>query len=211
MWSTPGRWRRIGSVKPIKSRLGIAFIAGELWLTLSLHAAGCNAPGNSGAVAAKLFGYFLTLPYLLWRDGKQVCQCMLRILFRSSGLALALLLTACGHKAEVVRPNGVPADAVFVRGAKIGWWQQCTAGSSGKPVHCQIWGGTGGVLVDEEFLPYDGGPPPTAGELKIATAPTIPGPDRVVLSNKRVLLPESRFGELKNFVDWWNGKSNQPP
>ena len=66
------------------------------------------------------------------------------------------------------------------------------------------------MLVDEEFLPYDGGPPPTAEELKIASDTTFPGPDRIFLSNNRVLLPQSRFDELKKFVDWLNGKSEQP-
>lgn len=132
-------------------------------------------------------------------------------MFSRSGFAAALLLcSACNHKSDVVRPDSVPADAIFVRGGKIGWWQQCKAGSSGQPVHCRIWGGAGGVLADEEFLPYDGGPPPTADELKIAADTTFPGPDRIILTNNRVLLPQSRFDELKKFVDWLKGKSDKP-
>lgn len=134
----------------------------------------------------------------------------MRTLLRCLGVAITLLLSACGHKSDVVRPESVPIDAVFVRGGKIGWWQQCTAGSSGQPAHCRIWGGNGSVLVDEKFLPYDGGPQPTAEELKIAPDTTFPGPDRIFLSNNRVLLPQSRFDELKKFVDWLNGKSDQP-
>jgi len=136
----------------------------------------------------------------------------MRTILSFSGVTVALLLSACGHKSDVVRPENVPADAVFVRGAKIGWWQQCTPGSSGQPVHCRIWGGPNStlILVDEEFLPYDGGPPPTADELKIAPDPTFPGPDRIILTNNRYLLPQSRFDELKKFVDWLNGKSDQP-
>jgi hypothetical protein len=64
--------------------------------------------------------------------------------------------------------------------------------------------------VDEEFLPYDGGTQPTGEELKIATYPLFPGPDRIFLINGRVLLPRSRFDELKKFVDWLNGKVVKP-
>lgn len=134
----------------------------------------------------------------------------MRMILGCLSMAVAALLSACAYKSDVVRPDSVQADAVFVRGAKVGWWQQCAAGSSGQPIHCCIWGGAGGVLADEEFLPYDGGPSPTADELKIAPDPTFPGPDRIFLTNNRVLLPQSRFGELKKFVDWLNGKSDQP-
>src|SRR5579859_6149111 len=127
---------------------------------------------------------------------------------RGLGLAVAFLLCfACGRRSEVVRPAEVPSDATYVAGGKVGgWWQQCTSAKAGQAVHCRIWNGAGLVLVDEEFLPYDGGAPPTADELKIAPDPTFPGPDRIFLSNSRVLLPRSRFDELKIFVDWLEGK-----
>jgi len=65
----------------------------------------------------------------------------------------------------------------------------------------------GGVLEDEAFLPYDGGVAPTVDELKIASNPSFAGPDRIFLTNDRILLPESRFVELKRFVDWLEDKS----
>jgi hypothetical protein len=135
----------------------------------------------------------------------------MRIIFRCL-VAVALLLSfSCGHRSEVVRPADVPLAAIYVAGGKVGgWWQQCTLANLGQAVHCRIWNGAGLILVDEEFLPYDGGPPPTAEELKIASDPTFPGPDRIFLTNSRVLLPQSRFDELRKFVDWLNGKSDQP-
>ena len=116
----------------------------------------------------------------------------------------------CSRKSSVVRPANVPSEATYVAGAKVGWWQQCEPATGGQPVHCRIWNGAGLNLVDEGFLPYDGGPPPKAEELKISSDPTFPGPDRICLSNGRVLLPQSRFDELKKFVDWLNGKRGQP-
>ena len=121
-----------------------------------------------------------------------------------------LICSACGYNSEPVRPHGVPNGAVFVKGGKVGWWQECIPGTEGQAVHCRIWNGAGVVLVDEEFLPYDGGQTPTAEELKIPADTTFSGPDRIFLANKRVLLPRSRFEELKKFVDWLEGKASSP-
>jgi hypothetical protein len=117
-------------------------------------------------------------------------------------LALGCLLssTACGHKPR--RPDSVSTNAVYVSGAKVGWWQECSIVASRSTVRCQIWNGAGFELVNDEFLPYDGGPTPRPEELTIASNVTFPGPDRIFLSNGRVLLPRSRFSELKGCIDW---------
>ena len=134
-----------------------------------------------------------------------------RRLVNSLALLITLLVGAsCGHPYRPVRPSNVPADAVFVLGTKVGWWQQCEPGTSGQPVHCRIWNQGGLVLKDEPFLPYDGGPTPHADELKIVADPLFPGPDRIFLTNDRILLPESRFFELKRFVDWLYDKGGWP-
>ncbi len=126
-------------------------------------------------------------------------------------IAFALLCCAgCARKSDVVKPDGVSADAIFVRGSKAGWWQQCTPANAGQTVHCRIWNGAGLILEDEEFLPYDGGSLLAAQELKISPGPTFPGPDRIFLTNGRILLPRSRFDEMKIFVDWLEGKRNTP-
>jgi hypothetical protein len=118
--------------------------------------------------------------------------------------------SACGHKPEVNRPENVPIDAVFVRGAKVGWWQQCKTTNASQAVYCRIWNGAGLVLENEEFIPHDGGAPPKVGELSIESDPKFPGPDRIFLTNGRILLPRSRFDEMKQFVDWLQGKRQDP-
>jgi hypothetical protein len=133
-------------------------------------------------------------------------------------VALALFLctvalffcSACTRRTDVSRPAGVSIDAVFVRGAKIGWWQECTPAGAGQGAHCRIWNGAGLILEDEDFLPYDGGPTAAPAELKISPDSTFPGPDRIFLTNGRILLPHSRFDELKIFVDWLEGKRSSP-
>ena len=126
------------------------------------------------------------------------------------GVIAVLLCFACTRGPDVLRPSGVSADAVFVRGAKTGWWQECTPAKAGQSVRCRIWNGAGLILEDEDFLPYDGGSTTAAEELKISPDPAFPGPDRVFLANGRILLPRSRFDELKLFVDWLEGKRTTP-
>lgn len=140
----------------------------------------------------------------------QMCGAIARLL-RGLVIAASLLFCFdCGHKAKV-RPTGIPLDATYVAGGKGGgWWQHCMAANVGEAVHCWIWNGGGLVLLDEEFLPYDGGAAPTAEELKILPDPTFPGPDRIFLANGRVLLPRHRFEELKLFVDWLKEKRSSP-
>lgn len=135
----------------------------------------------------------------------------LAITFRAvCGVSAFIFCFACNRNAGMVRPVGVSIDAVFVDGAKAGWWQVCTWTVGTQVIHCRIWNKSGLALEDEEFLPYDGGASPAADELKISPDPVFPGPDRIFLSNGRVLLPRSRFGELKKFVDWLNGKTSNP-
>ena len=132
-------------------------------------------------------------------------------MFNKLAVAIILLLcSACSRSSDAARPQGVSTGAVFVRGAKVGWWQECIPGTEGQAVHCRIWNEAGAVLVDEEFLPYDSGRAPTAEELKIPPDASFAGPDRIFLANKRVLLPRSRFEELKKFVDWLEGKASAP-
>ena len=122
------------------------------------------------------------------------------------GAVSLLFCSACTRRPDAVRPDGVSVDAVFVSGAKHGWWQQCTPAKTGQAVHCRIWNGEGLILEDEDFLPYDGESTVAAEELKISPDSTFPGPDRILLTNGRILLPRSRFDELKIFVDWLAGK-----
>ncbi|HEX6894051.1 MAG TPA: hypothetical protein VF146_02190 [Bryobacteraceae bacterium] len=100
---------------------------------------------------------------------------------------------ACAHKPPEARPESVPTEAVYVHGGKPGgWWQLCRLANAGDTVYCRIWSGAGLILYDDQFLPADGGPAPTLEELQIAPDPGSPASDRVVLTNRRILLPKSR-------------------
>jgi hypothetical protein len=119
-----------------------------------------------------------------------------------------LAIVSCGCMGEwpPARPSVVARDAVAVAGSKTVWWQHCTVAEADGAAHCRIRNAGGLVLYDEIFLPYDGPTQLTNAELTIAREPTFPGPDRIWLSNGRVLLPKSRFEDLKKFVDWLKSK-----
>lgn len=107
-----------------------------------------------------------------------------------------VLLVDCGHPR---RPPNVPAASTFVEGAKTGWWQHCE--SSGAAIHCAIWNKVGDVLLDEEFLPLDGGAIPSRDSMALRSGGPCTGVYQVCLSNGRILLPRSRFHELKDFIE----------
>ena len=125
-------------------------------------------------------------------------------------LAVAFLLmlqcTACNWSDQPVllahrRPANIPSDAVLVQLAKGGVWQRCETTSTTGKTRCQIFNWKGGLLYDEIFLPYDQGSALSESDLKIPPyLPTV-GPDWVCLQNGRILLPTSRFHQLKSFLD----------
>ena len=99
------------------------------------------------------------------------------------------------------RPTGVPASASYVPGGKVGgWWQYCIVNEH-LQVHCTVWNRVGLVLHDEVFLPYDQRAAITQGELSIVSDWEFPGDDRIRLKNGRILLPLSRFDDVKRFLD----------
>jgi hypothetical protein len=94
----------------------------------------------------------------------------------------------------------VPSGSTWVEGAKTGWWQHCNnAGAS--TTHCTIWNEGGEVLLDDEFLPLDGGSVPSDDSLKLRGRGPCTGVYQVCLSSGRILLPRSRFNELKDFIE----------
>lgn len=107
---------------------------------------------------------------------------------------------------EYRRPANVPLDAVLVQLAKGGVWQRCEAVSTTGQTRCQIFTWKGGLLYDEIFLPYDQGPTPEAPDLKIPSYVPAVGSDWVCLQNGRILLPMSRFDELKAFLSKGSSK-----
>lgn len=103
---------------------------------------------------------------------------------------------------EYRRPENVPPDAIYVPGGKGGYWKRCTHENQGSPrVHCQVYNWGGGKLWDEEFLPYDGRSPVSEEELRIKKNPRAPIDNEIELENGRILLPKSRFDQLKRFLD----------
>ncbi len=129
---------------------------------------------------------------------------------RNLSLAITILLmlycTACNWSDQPVfleyrRPPNVPSDAVLVQLAKGGVWQRCTLEATAGKNRCQIFNWKGGLIYDENFLPYDQGPTVGASDLRIPRYVPAVGPDWVCLENGRILLPASRFDQLKSFLD----------
>ncbi|HLH00548.1 MAG TPA: hypothetical protein VKX49_29860 [Bryobacteraceae bacterium] len=120
-----------------------------------------------------------------------------------SGIFLAI---ACSHRSEINRPESVPPEAVLVSGKMGRWWQMCRAANAGDVIYCRIWSAAGLIRYDDQFVPYDAAPMPTIEELRIASHPALAGPDWVVLTNKRILLPKSHFNDLKKHLDSLSNK-----
>ena len=112
---------------------------------------------------------------------------------------------------EYRRPANVPSDAVLVQLSKGGAWQRCEVNSSTKQNRCQIFNWKGGVLYDETFLPYDEGLPVGSADLRIPRYVPAVGLDWICLENGRILLPESRFQELKSFLGKGTPNDNTLP
>jgi hypothetical protein len=117
-----------------------------------------------------------------------------------SGLSLA----GCKH----ARPENVPVDSVYVNGANgEGWWQHCSYLATQDVDHCWIFNWRGGVIEDEEFIPYDGGTAAKESELTIDNDSRLAGPYIICLKNGRILIPKSNFENQKEFIDRMTGKS----
>lgn len=120
-------------------------------------------------------------------------------------------LTMCAACGPPDRPKNVPRDSTFVDGGKSGYWQRCKA-LPDDVVWCTVWNQGGAVLLDERFRPIDEGPVPSVEELRsLRAGGPCTGAYRVCLSNGRMLLPHSRFDELKAFHEGrWIGSEVAP-
>lgn len=111
--------------------------------------------------------------------------------------AAILFVHACADTRT--RPPAVSHAAVWVEGGKWGYWQQCEVMDS--RIRCTIWNEGGKALLDEEFRPFDGGVLPTSTDLQLRRGGACTGPYQVCLKNGRILLPVSRYDELKAFLE----------
>jgi len=116
---------------------------------------------------------------------------LLRHMKRRVAILTALCWLGCSRPE---RPADVAPAAYWVESAKTGYWQVCWTTEVGG-VHCTIWNGEGTILMDEGYLPLDGGPAPTKDALSING--TSCGPYEVCLDSGRVLLPQSMFERSK--------------
>lgn len=118
-----------------------------------------------------------------------------------SGVAAIILVSA--YTAIVglppKRPSTVPDNAVFVAGEKTGWWQVCFATDQGA-TYCRVFSKSGNLLVNEEFLPYDGGPGPTSSDLVLDPKNRHSDVYRVALRSGRILLRKSMFAQSKEVI-----------
>jgi hypothetical protein len=128
---------------------------------------------------------------------------------------LALATSSCNLSDQPIflkyrRPANVPSDATLVDQAKGGIWQRCILDTRATANRCQIYNWRGGLLYDEVFLAYDGGGIVVQADLKIPGYTALSGPDRVCLANGRILIPKSRYDDVKRYLDWATGKRAQP-
>jgi hypothetical protein len=96
------------------------------------------------------------------------------------------------------RPRGIPREAVLLVG-KFSIWEHCHLEANGQTVRCRTWN-KDGLVREDLYLPYDEGPIPKASELTIDENGTGTA-YAILLTNGRILLPESRFEELKAYWD----------
>ena len=113
-------------------------------------------------------------------------------------VVVSIYITVFGRSPR--RPENVPDNAVFVEGAKTGWWQSCSATNQDTTI-CRVFSKSGETLVDEQFLPYDGGPSPRASELVLDPKNRYSDVYRVGLKNGRILLRKSMYAQSKELLD----------
>lgn len=133
------------------------------------------------------------------------------------GLTALLVLIECSCRLsdqpmflEYRRPANVPPDATLVDQAKGGLWERCVYDPQKSANRCEVYNWRGGVLYNDEFLPYDGGAPVQPNELKISKYAPLAGPDAICLQNGRILLPKSGYERAKKHLDWIAGKRSSP-
>jgi hypothetical protein len=119
------------------------------------------------------------------------------------GLALVVIAYIVIVAWPPKRPANVPKGAVFVPTAKMGWWEYCRFDPVQRTDHCQMFLTNGSIAREDDFLPYDGGAPVEADELKIDPHTDFAGDDRIILRNGRILLPKSIYEHAKKFWDNW--------
>jgi hypothetical protein len=83
----------------------------------------------------------------------------------------------------------------------MNWWQMCSYDANQNTDKCQVFNAGGKLILDENFLPYDGGRTPVSSELRIDGSASLAGPYIICLTNGRILLPKSHYASLKSFVD----------
>lgn len=116
-------------------------------------------------------------------------------------LALVAVAFSSCNLGEHRRPANVSPKAIFVSGAKGGWWQVCTEDSAdGKGVRCAIYNVEGGRVCEEVFLPTDR-KPIRVSEVRIDKESGHNGPYWIRSEGGRTLVPESRFEELRRFLE----------
>jgi hypothetical protein len=146
--------------------------------------------GANAYIVMRLFGYRLSRRQM-GAIGAMGCV-----------MAVAAHLTAA-ERDQAARnyhwPPNVLKAAFLVSNFSGGWYQTCDFDAERQKNHCRIWNFGGQILYDEEFVPYDSGPPVATNQLRIVDRNS--GPDRVTLQNGRILIPKSREADLREFLD----------
>ena len=109
----------------------------------------------------------------------------------------------CGQ--TPVRPGSAHPDSVYVETVKAGFWQHCVFDFATRMNRCTFVNSRGTILYDEQFRPYDDGPPVESRELVIVQGKH---DKAITLQNGRLLLPSSEYDLVKRHIDWLLGKRN---
>jgi hypothetical protein len=99
------------------------------------------------------------------------------------------------------RPDEVPKAAIPVLVMGGYDWAYCWVDKRENVDRCKIFNRGGDVLFDEIFLPYRGGKPVPAADLKIKRDQGVSGGQWIELENGVILVPKSRHDRVREIID----------
>jgi hypothetical protein len=122
------------------------------------------------------------------------------------GCAAALSL-ACCHDASPRRPQNVSVKATPVAIPHGYDWDYCWVDKTVNVNRCRIYNGDGLILYDDIFVRYEGSGVVPEDSLQISQKG---GEQWIELQDGVILIPQSRYGQVKRLIDWLKGRRPNP-